>query len=138
MATRNFTVEIPRDSRGASIPGCFLVIWTGLTQATADDGKPYVCPDKADKCIQVTGTFGVGGNCRFEGSNDQVYDASGTLVAGTYGTLVDPQGNALDVTATKLEQVLENPLAVRPRITAGDGTTSITVKMLIRAAKLIG
>jgi len=79
-------------------------------------------PGSADRSVQVTGTFGAGGNLRIEGSND------GT----NYSALTDPQGNALDFTATKIEGVLELTRYIRPRATAGDGTTSLTVTMILR------
>ena len=140
MATRAFTVEIPIYAQGASAPQAYIVTWTGLLNG--DDGAPFVSPNRADKSVQVIGTFGAGGNARIEGSNKQAYSMTpgvsggGTLtgLTGTdYATLNDPQGNVLDFTATKIEQVLEAPNAIRPRITAGDGTTSLTVVMLITA-----
>ena len=36
----------------------------------------------------------------------------------------------LTVTLAKIEQVLENTYSVRPLLSGGDGTTSITVKMM--------
>ena len=47
-----------------------------------------------------------------------------------YETLNDAQGNALDVAADKIEQILENTNLIRPRCT-GDGTLSLTVLMCI-------
>lgn len=140
MATRAFTVEIPIYAQGASAPSTYIVTWTGLLNG--DDGAPFVCPNRADKSVQVLGTFGVGGNARIEGTNKQAYSITpGTSGGGTnlllpttdFAPLNDPQGNALDVAAAKIEQVLENPNAIRPRITAGDGTTSLTVIMLVSA-----
>ena len=43
----------------------------------------------------------------------------------------DPQGNALSVQTAKITQVLENTYLVRPRVSAGDGTTSLTVKLCV-------
>jgi hypothetical protein len=76
--------------------------------------------------VQVLGTFGAGGNLRVEGSND-----GGT----TYATLTDPQGNALDFTSAKIEQITEVCELVRARVTAGDVTTSLTVAFLLRRAQ---
>lgn len=90
--------------------------WTGLLNG--DDGAPVDLNDYTDRSVQVQGTIGVGGNCRIEGSND------GT----NYVVLTDPQGTALNITAAGvIEQVLEVTRYIRPRITAGDGTTSLTV-----------
>lgn len=118
MATRNYTpTEIREFGAGAHV-----IVWTGLTFATTDDGQPLQMPGSADRSIQVTGTFGASGNCRIEGSND------GT----NYVALTDPQGNALNLTAAGIEAVQEITRFIRPRITAGDGTTNLTVTMLVR------
>lgn len=95
--------------------------WTGLLNG--DDGDPLAMPNAADRSVQVIGTFGVGGNLRIEGSND-----GGT----TWATLTDPQGNALDVTAAKIEMITEITELVRPRVTVGDGTTNLAVHILTR------
>ena len=76
--------------------------------------------DYADRSVQVLGTFGAAGNLRVEGSND-----GGT----TYAVLSDPQGNALNVTAAKVEAITEVTLLTRPFITAGDGTTDLDVSI---------
>jgi len=99
------------------------VVWGPM--ANGDTGAPVGLAGYSDRSVQVTGTFGAGGNCRIQGSND------GT----NYATLADPQGNALDVTAAKIEAVLEIAAAIRPNITAGDGTTAITVTMIARSPK---
>lgn len=136
MATRSFTVSIPSYHHGGNAPQAFIVTWTGLLNG--DDGAPFVAPNRADKSVQVFGTFGASGNLRVEGTNQQAYNADGSAVASapTYATLNDPQANALDVTAAKIEQVLENPNAIRPRVTAGDGTTSLTVVMVVSSPQM--
>lgn len=92
---------------------------------TNDRGAPIpeAFMDYADRNVQVLGTFGVGGNLRVEGSNDD-----GT----TYAVLTDPQGNALNVTAAKVEGINEVPLWTRPFISAGDGTTDIDCVIVCR------
>lgn len=106
---------------GVKLPdGVVVVVWENL--ANADTGAPFIGPSYPDKSVQVTGTFGVGGNCRIKGSN-----FTGTP---TWATLNDPQGNALDITAAKIEQLLENVYQIQPEITAGDGTTSLTVRLI--------
>jgi hypothetical protein len=77
----------------------------------------------SDRCFQVTGTFGTGGSCTIQGSND------GT----NWASLADPQGNALTFTSQKIEQALELPRYVRPNVTAGDGTTNLTVTLCMKA-----
>lgn len=90
-------------------------MWTGLLNG--DTGSPQTGASLPDKSVQVSGTFGTGGSCSLKGSNDGV----------TYFTLTDPQGNALVFTAAGMEQIAENPRYMRPEVTAGDGSTSLTV-----------
>jgi hypothetical protein len=96
------------------------VTWTGL--ANGDSGEPVLFPGSTVKSIQFTGTFGAGGTIVFEGSND----------GSTYFTLTDGDANSISKTASALETVYENTLYVRPRVTAGDGTTSLTAVLLVR------
>ena len=114
MATREYTVE-------NLIGGIKVVTWTGLLNG--DVGKPFVSPQFADKCVQTEGDFGVGGACEIEGTN--------YTTPGNYRTLNDPQGNPLSVLTPKVEQILENPYQLRPRVSSGDGTTDLTVKLLV-------
>jgi hypothetical protein len=97
--------------------GCALVSWT---LANGETGDAVALGNFRDRSVQVGGTFGVGGNCVIEGSND------GT----NYVTLTDPQGNALNtITAARLEQITETTRFIRARISAGDGTTAITIHL---------
>ena len=99
-----------------------VVTWSGLTQASLDTGDPCEMIGSSDRSVHVRGTFGAGGNLVIEGSNDGV----------NYTPLADPQGTALNFTAEKIESVLELVRYIRPRVTAGDGTTSLVVVMLLR------
>jgi hypothetical protein len=112
MPTRNVTLT--------NSDMAVLYTWSGLLNT--DDGQPVESPPYADRTVQVTGTFGVGGNARIEGSNN------GT----NWNTLNDPQGTPLNFTAGNIEVLLENPRFIRPIITAGDGTTNIAVTMYCR------
>lgn len=76
----------------------------------------------ADRSAQVEGTFGAGGTVLIEGTND------GT----NWRTLTDPLGNLLSITAAGIKQVTEAVLQMRPRVSAGDGTTSLTVTFALR------
>ena len=101
---------------------CVIVTWPNL--ANGDDGKPIELANFADRSVQVTGEFGVGGLVRIEGS-----------INGTdYAPLTDPQGNNLDINTAKIEAVAELVRWIRPRVTAGDGSTAITVTMLLKGA----
>jgi hypothetical protein len=115
MATRNATItDISPTGRSK------LVTWTGLLNT--DDGAPADWVDYSDRCLQVAGTFGAGGSVTIQGSND------GT----NWASLADPQGNALVFTSQRIEQALELPRFVRPLVTAGDGTTSLTVTLCMK------
>lgn len=96
-----------------------LITWANM--ANGEVGVPFKMPRSADRSVQVDGTFGSGGNLRIEGSNNE-----------TYYPLTDPQGNALNITSGKIEAVTEIVVSLRPSVTAGDGTTSLTVTMLVR------
>jgi hypothetical protein len=103
--------------------GCHVVTWAALTQTGSDTGDPYECPGAADRSVQVQGTLGTGGTVVIEGSND------GT----NYVTLTDPQGNALSINAIgRIEAISELTRWIRPRVTAGDVATSLTVILLAR------
>lgn len=117
MATRTATITYGLGGARAA-----LVEWTGLLNG--DDGSPVDLIDYPDRCVQFTGTFGVGGSVTVEGSND------GT----NYVALTDPQGNAITKTAAAIEQIVEVPRYIRPRVTAGDGTTAIAVNLVARKA----
>lgn len=101
-------------------PGVVLMTWAGLLNG--DDGGPVELPSFPDVSVQITGTFGTGGSVTLLGSND------GT----NYVALTDPQGNAITKTAAGLEQVEELVRYIKPSVTAGDGTTSLTVTLLAR------
>lgn len=91
------------------------------TLSNGDDGEAIRMSAFSDRSVQVTGTFGTGGHCKIEGSNDGV----------TWAVLTDPQGNDLDFTSAKLEAVEEITAYIRPNVTAGDGTTSLSVYLCI-------
>ncbi len=113
MATRNVTASMQNER-------VVQFRWTGLLNG--DDGTPIDWSMFADRSVQVVGTFGTGGNVRMEGSND------GT----NYVALTDPQGNALDINSAKIEQLQEVTLYLRPRVTAGDGSTNLAVTVIAR------
>lgn len=116
MATRTNTVTpIPHYGDKAHV-----LTWSGLLNG--DDGSPVEMPGSADRSVQFTGTFGAGGTIVFEGSND------GT----NYVTLTDPQGNTISKTAAALEAVVELTRYVRPRVTAGDGSTDLVASLLVK------
>lgn len=89
------------------------------------DAGNVMGPDLAywsDRSVQVTGTFGTGGTVVIEGSNDGV----------NFYTLNDLGGAALSITAAGLKGIREPVLFLRPRVTAGDGTTNLAVTFFVR------
>ena len=98
--------------------------WTPLTTANAD-GAPIGAVQYADRSVQAVGTFGAGGSMTFQGSNDGV----------NWAALNTAQGAVVALTAaTQLKQIVEIPRYIRPFVTAGDGTTSLTAVMVARRA----
>jgi hypothetical protein len=121
MAVVNETILAPQFAND----WIHIITWSGLTFSGLDSGRPIQMAGSSDRSVQFTGTFGTGGSVLFEGSND------GT----NYFTLTDPQGNTIVKTAAGGEQVIELTRYVRPRVTAGDGTTSITCSLLLKRVK---
>lgn len=105
--------------------------WTAIPNG--DYGEPVKISGAPDKCVQFFGTFGTGGSITFEGSNDPRVETN--IGSSVWFALTDPQANAITKTAAAGEQVLENPVYVRPRVTAGDGTTAITVILCSKYSK---
>ena len=101
--------------------------WTPLLNG--DDGgvagPTQGAPSLPDKTVHVTGTPGASFSMDIEGSNDNT----------NWKVLTAPQGGALTMTAVDIiEQIQENPLYIRPNVTVGDGTTSVTVIIAARAS----
>lgn len=103
-----------------------LFVFTPLTTTNADTA-PIEWTQSADRCVQLTGTWGAGGTVVIEGSNN------GT----TWITLNSAQGTAASFTADALKQIVEVPRYARARVTAGDGTTSITASFVLRRANTL-
>ena len=114
MATITPTVTYAPDGNRNAV----LVVWAAL--ANGDDGAPFKGFGIIDGSVQVQGTFGVGGSVQMELSND----------ATNYQLAADPQGNDVIKTAADLETLLDIVgRQIRPRVTAGDGTTSLNVTL---------
>ncbi len=120
MAQRSATY--PTKPNTLDFENVVIVEWTGLLNG--DTGEPVRLPAFTDRAVQVAGTFGAGGNARMLGS---LFDTAINMV-----TLTDPQANALDITSAKIEQVMEMSGWFQPSITAGDGTTSLTVRLICK------
>jgi len=100
--------------------GSSVTTWSPM--ASGDTGVPVGIPGAGDRTVQVNGTFGVGGTAVIEGTLDMV----------NWYQLHDPAVVALSFTSAGLGAILENVLAVRPRIAGGDVTTALTVTLLTR------
>lgn len=97
--------------------GVIAITWAGLTFASTDSGDPISLSEFSDKTFQVFGTLGAGGALLIEGSND------GT----NWVPLSNRQGTSMSFTTLAMNTSQDRPVWVRPRVTAGDGTTSLTV-----------
>lgn len=86
--------------------------WSGLLNGDQGDGVAGAW-DTAH--FQVSGTFGAGGSVQIEGSDDGTNWVKLTPAALTAAGIFAPLA------------VNERPKFVRPSVTAGDGTTSLTV-----------
>ena len=91
-------------------------LWSGLLNG--DDGAAIGIPGAPDSTVQVFGTFGSGGTIIFEGT----LEATPT----NWFPLEDSQGLSISFTAAGGSVVLGLTRHIRPRVTAGDGTTDLT------------
>jgi hypothetical protein len=116
MAVVSFTTQTVKTFGDQSV----IATWTPLLNT--DSGTPLQMTGSADRSVQLFGTFGAGGTVLIEGSNDGV----------NYATLKDPANAPLSITAAGVHSVLPVTAYIRPRVSAGDGTTSLSVIMLVR------
>ena len=102
-------------------PVAWVASWGPMADGDVGQELPAMW-SYADRSFQVEGTFGAGGSCSLEGSND----------LANYRILNDPTGVALTITSAAIKAVIEVTQNIRPHVTAGDGTTELTVTMLLR------
>lgn len=123
MATRAvlITPATPEDQNN------HVAVWTGLLNG--DDGAAVKMAGSQDRSVQYVGTFGAGGSIQLEGSNDVT--ANGVAPINWF-LLSTPQGTTGAKTAAGVVQIEEATLWVRPRVTAGDGTTSLTASLFMK------
>lgn len=114
MATVEHTRNIKTNNTRA-----FIAAWENLHEG--DEGEALQFSQYSDKSVQVVGEFG-GATVVLEGSNDD---------GANWHVLTDPQGNALNISAPKLEQVLEIAQLIRPKIMGGAGT-DVSVYLLVK------
>lgn len=102
--------------------GTQVFTYTSAAMANGDTSAPISIPDLADKTVTFTGTFGTGGSVTLEGSNDNT----------NWFALKDPSSTAITKTAAGMSAVLEHPLFLRGRVTAGDGATALIMIIMAR------
>lgn len=105
---------------GSRSGGVKQAVWSNLPNGAAGDWLDWA--DFSGRTFQVYGTFGVGGSITMQGSNDL---NNPTNVA----TLTNWQGTPLTTTSPSFMTARDMPLWVRPIVTAGDGTTSLSVAL---------
>jgi hypothetical protein len=90
-----------------------LFTWSGML--SGDSGRSVDYSDFADRSVQFVGTFG-GASVSLQGSND----------GENWHTLSDPFGAPITKTSASLSAVTEMTRYVRPLVSGGDGSTSIS------------
>lgn len=100
--------------------GVIRCTWASL--ANGETGDAAQLRLLSVRSVQVSGTFGASGAVLIEGSND------GTVWA-PLSSGADPT-NPLSITAAGIKDLLQATRHVRPRSTAGDGTTALKVTIL--------
>src|SRR3569833_523900 len=116
MAVGNYSVTEDRAHPRSS----YIVTWAGL--ANGDTGQPILLLQFADRSFQVEGTFGASGACACEGSND----------GSNFHALHDHFGASASLSSGGIAGISEVTAYVQPHVTAGDGTTALTVTMFLR------
>lgn len=106
--------------------GALQIEWTGLLNG--DNGDGVELPWMADKTVEVFGTFGAGGSVSVKGTNRD------TITPASDAALNNPQGTALALTTVGCKAILENPRFIYPHATAGDGSTSLTCRIISKPA----
>jgi hypothetical protein len=101
--------------------GSYSLLTWPLVTATPD-GLPFEMLDKAECCIQSTGTYG-GATVSWQGSNDGTNWFTCTNVAG---------GTAATMTATGGMQIIERPRYMRPNLTVVGAGATISVTAMLR------
>lgn len=101
--------------------GVVVDTWAAMP-SNSTPGDPLQASNFVVNSAQVLGTFGVGGSVNLEGSNDGV----------NWTILPDINNNAATWTSASVKFFRESTVYVRPNVTAGDGTTSLTMIVSLR------
>lgn len=109
--------------------GVVEVVWANVSNG--DQGVGFDGHNFPDKTVIVKGADGTGGGVAIQGG----HATAGPSAVTGWVALVDPQGNALDMSADTAETLLDNPRWVRPAVTSGDADTSYTIVLICGGAK---
>lgn len=104
-----------------------VAIQWGPGAKNGDTFIPVISGSLVDHSIQVEGIFGSGTSVTLEGSNDAV-----STTTGTYHPLTDPYGTTVAITSSGLKQTTEITAWIKPVITSGDGSESLTITVAVR------
>jgi len=104
-----------------------IAVQWGPGAKSGDTFVPIISGSLVDHSIQVEGNFGVGTSVTLQGSNDAV---SGTT--GNYHSLTDPYGNTIAIQSASIKQSTEVTSWIKPAITSGDGSESLTITVSLR------
>ena len=102
--------------------------WANM--ASGDVGAVFESPHHTEKHVTVGGTYGTGGTIQME-----VQDVADARLTPRYSVAKDSQGVAMTFAAADGNPATKSmkpvTFQVRPNCAAGDGTTSLTVRMLV-------
>ena len=105
----------------------FIYTWTALT-TTDNYGSPTKLPGWSDRCVQMNGALGTGGQVTMYGSNVVSPNLAND---DDWFILNDAQGNALTLDTLRGEQIIEVPLWIRPKISGGNGATDLNIHLCL-------
>ena len=120
MATQNLTLTAP----DTNFAGARTLLGTNaIPLANGDNTSSVPVLGYDEITVAVVGTFGVGGSVAVEGSLDN----------STFFALPNLAGTAIAITAAGIAVVGTSGVRyVRARVTAGDGTTSLTASIFLK------
>ena len=102
---------------------CRHIAWT---LALGESGEWQAFTEFAERSVQFGGSFSGGASVKIEGSNDLTSPS-------TANTLHNPFTNDLILrTVGTFDHIAEMPLWIRPVVIGGDGSTAITINLVVR------
>lgn len=109
--------------------GRLMAVVTLLNGEESNDLDLYNYPEKT---FEVSGTFGVGGTINIRGKN--VTSATVTDYLALHRA-DDPTASLTALQTAILATVIEDPKLMKADVSAGDGTTSLTVTLIAYTAR---